>query len=126
MKYPRLLKYGGALILVIGAYFFGYSNGSNKEELDHARFQISNLERTIQEYEIRQNTLSNSLADIRVSESNARSESNRLREQLSEIERASKTSLDQERNRCLKLAIRGKELLDRANAAIKFCEENHR
>lgn len=119
------LKILVGVIVVFSTYFYGLYQGKNSEELKNARNQISNLERTVQEYETKQNSLSDSLADIRIAESNARADNERLREQLSEIERAAKTASDRERNRCLKLAIRGKELLDRAESAIKFCEENH-
>ena len=61
-----------------------------------------------------------------MSESRARDESEWMRSQLSELERKAKSDADKQRNRCLKLAIEGKELLDEAARAIKFCEENHR
>ncbi|WP_289168583.1 hypothetical protein, partial [uncultured Parasutterella sp.] len=66
------------------------------------------------------------MAELRVAESASRNELDRMRQQLADIERMSKTNADQERNRCLRLAIRGRELLDRANGAIKFCAENHK
>lgn len=66
------------------------------------------------------------LAELRVAESRARDESERMRRQLADIERMSKTHADRERNRCLRLAVEGRELLSRAEQAIKFCEQNHR
>ena len=70
--------------------------------------------------------LFNCVANWRVAESRSRDDAEWVRQQLSEIERAAKTDADRRYNRCLRLAAEGKELLDRAESAIKFCEENHR
>nr|WP_304626719.1 hypothetical protein [uncultured Parasutterella sp.] len=41
----------GALLVVVSAYFYGYHQGQNTEELKHARTQISALERAIRSEE---------------------------------------------------------------------------
>lgn len=112
--------------MIVSAYFYGYHNGKNSEELKNARTEISALNATIQKYQTEREALSASLADIRVAESRSRDELDWMRKQLSDIEARAKTDLDRERNRCLRLAVRGQELLSRAERAIKFCEENHR
>ena len=112
--------------MVVSAYFYGYHQGQNTEELNHARTQISALERTIEEHKAKQTSDAVALAELRVAESHARDESERMRLQLSAIERESKTNADRERNRCLQLAVEGRELLDQAQRAIKFCEQNHK
>ena len=112
--------------MVVSAYFYGYHQGQNTEELKHARTQISALERAIEEHKAKQAADAVALANLRIAESNSRNELDRMRQQLASIERMSKTDADRERNRCLKLAIRGKELLDRAEQAIRFCEKNHK
>lgn len=116
-----------ALVLVVfSAYFYGYHQGQNSEELKNARAQISALTATVAKYQNEQERLSSSLSDIRVSESRARDESEWMRKQLSELERRAKSDADRQRNRCLRLATEGKELLGRAERAIEFCKENHR
>ncbi|WP_304879644.1 hypothetical protein [uncultured Parasutterella sp.] len=126
MNILTLVKIGGGVAVVIAAYFFGYSHGQNIEELNNARLEISSLERTVQEFKAKQTSDAVALAELRVAESASRNELDRMRGQFAAIERMSKTDADRERNRCLKLAIRGKELLDRAEQAIRFCEKNHK
>ena len=121
-----LLKCAATLFVVFFTYLFGYYNGKDSEELKNARLEISALQTAVEKYQSEQDRLSNSLADIRVSESRARDESEWMRGQLSELEARAKSDADRERNRCLRLAAEGKELLDRAERAIKFCEENHK
>lgn len=116
----------GALLVVVSAYFYGYHQGQNTEELNHARTQITTLERAIEEHKAKQANDAEALANLRIDESRARDELDRMRGQYAAIERVSKTNADRERNRCLRLALEGRELLDRAQAAIKFCSENHK
>jgi hypothetical protein len=112
--------------LVLYAYIFGYSQGQNREELENARLKISALERTIEEHKAQQTRDAVAMAELRIAESASRNELDRMHNQLAAIERMSKTNADRERNRCLRLATEGKELLDRAEQAIKFCEQNHK
>lgn len=112
--------------MVVSAYFYGYYQGQNKEELKNARAQITTLERTIETYKTKQTNDALALSELRIAESASRDELDRMRSQLADIERMSKTNADRERNRCLRLATEGKELLDRAEQAIKFCAEHHK
>lgn len=121
-----VLKIIGALLVVVSAYFYGYYQGQNKEELKNARTQISALERTIETYKTQQTNDALALSELRIAESSSRNELDRMRRQLADIERLSKTNTDRERNRCLRLAVRYKEVVDRADRAIKFCAENHK
>lgn len=121
-----VLKIIGALLVVVSAYFYGFHQGQNKEELKNARAQISTLERTIEEFKVKQTSDAVALSELRIAESASRDELDRMRSQLADIERMSKTNADRERNRCLRLAVRYKELVDRADRAIKFCAENHK
>lgn len=113
-------------LVVVSAYFYGFHQGQNKEELKNARTQISALERTIETYKTKQTNDALALSELRIAESASRDELDRMRSQLADIERMSKTNADRERNRCLRLATEGKELLDRAEQAIKFCAEHHK
>ena len=126
MNLINVLKIGAAAAALIFTYWIGVQNGRDSEELKNARSQISVLSTTIEELKTKQTSDAVAMAELRVAESASRNELDRMRQQLADIERMSKTNADQERNRCLRLAIRGRELLDRANGAIKFCEQNHK
>lgn len=125
MNVLTLVKIGGGVAIVIAAYFFGYSHGQNEEELNNARTEISALNSALADLKAKQTADAVAMADLRIAESASRNELDRMRRQLADIERMSKTHADRERNRCLRLAIEGRELLERAEQAIKFCAENH-
>lgn len=116
----------GCLLLVALSAVTGYHFGQNSEELKNARAQITTLERTIEEFKVKQTSDAVALSELRLAESASRDELDRMRSQLADIERMSKTNADRERNRCLGLAVRYKEAVDRADRAIKFCAENHK
>lgn len=116
----------GCLLLAALSAVTGYHVGQNSEELKNARAQITALERTIETYKTKQTNDALALSELRIAESASRDELDRMRSQLADIERMSKTNADRERNRCLRLATEGKELLDRAEQAIKFCAEHHK
>ena len=120
------LKYGALAAALVAAYLFGFFSGKNNEELKNARTEISALNATVAKYQAERDSLSGSLANIRIAESRSRDELDWMRKQLADIEARAKTDIDRERNRCLRLAVRGQELLGRADRAIKFCEENHK
>ena len=119
-------KVFGCLLLVALSAVTGYHFGQNSEELKNARAQISALERTIETYKTQQTNDALALSELRIAESASRNELDRMRSQLADIERMSKNNTDRERNRCLRLAVRYKEVVDRADRAIKFCAENHK
>lgn len=121
-----VLRIVAALLVVVSAYFYGYHQGQNSEELKNARLKITTLEKTVETYKTQQTNDALALSELRIAESAGRSELERMRRQLAEIERVSKTNADRQRNRCLRLAVRYKELVDRADRAIKFCAENHK
>ena len=74
-----ILKLGAATLLVVGAYFLGLSQGHNSEQLKNAQAQVAQLTDTIKRYETKQKEQSLAMAELRVSESNARTESDRMR-----------------------------------------------
>lgn len=122
----NLIKSGAVIAALVFAYWLGLSNGKNSEELKHANLEISALNATIKEFKTKQTSDAVAMAQLRIDESASRSELDRMRGQLSELERKAKSDADRQRNRCLRLAIEGKELLEEASRAIKFCEENHK
>ncbi|WP_417569787.1 hypothetical protein [Parasutterella excrementihominis] len=82
-----VLKIIGALLVVVSAYFYGFHQGQNKEELKNARTQISALERTIEEFKAKQTSDAVALSELRIAESASRDELDRMRSQLADIER---------------------------------------
>ena len=122
----NLIKSGAVVAALLFAYFLGLSNGKNSEELKHANLEISALQSAIKEFKTKQTSDAIAMAQLRVDESSRRSELERMRGQLSELERRAKTDTDRQRNRCLSYGVRCQEALERAASAVKFCAENHK
>lgn len=126
MNLINVLKIGVACAALVFSYWIGVQQGRESEELKNARLEIQVLKSTIQGFRLKQTNDAVALSELRIAESAHRNELSRMRSQLAEIERLSKTNADRERNRCFRVAVRYKEAVDRADRAIKFCEENHR
>ena len=80
-------KVFGCLLLAALSAVTGYHFGQNSEELKNARTQISALERTIEEFKVKQTSDAVALSELRLAESAHRNELSRMRDQLSELER---------------------------------------
>ncbi len=126
MNLINLIKIGAASAALFFSYWIGVQDGRDSEELKNARSEIIQLRGQLVEAQSKHQDDAIALADLRVAESRSRDDAEWMRQQLSEIERAAKTDSDRRYNRCLRLAAKGKELLDRAEIAIKFCAENHK
>lgn len=126
MNLINVLKMGVACAALVFSYWIGVQQGRESEELKNARLEIQVLKSTIQGFRLKQTNDAVALSELRIAESAHRNELSRMRSQLAEIERLSKTNADRERNRCLRVAVRYKEAVDRADRAIKFCAENHK
>ena len=126
MNLINLVKVGVACAALIFSYWMGVQQGRESEELKNARLEIQVLKSPIQGFRRKQTNDAVALSELRIAESAHRNELSRMRSQLAEIERLSKTNTDRERNRCLRVAVRYKEAVDRADRAIKFCAENHK
>lgn len=118
-----ILKLGAATLLVVGAYFLGLSQSHNSEQLKNAQAQVAQLTDTIKRYETKQKEQSLAMAELRVSESNARTESDRMRERIARIEKRAKSDAARIAVRHLKLEARGTELLQRAEGIIEYCRK---
>lgn len=118
-----LLKLGAATLLIVGAYFFGLSQGHDSEQLKQAQSQVIQLTDTIKRYEAKQKEQSLAMAELRVSESNARTDADRMRERIADIERRAKSDAARLAVRHLKLEARGTELLQRAEGIIEYCRK---
>mgnify|MGYP006957386298 CR=1 FL=1 len=122
-----VLKIIGALLVVVSAYFYGFHQGQNKEELKNARAQISTLERTIEEFKVKQTSDAVALSELRLAESAHRNELSRMRDQLSELER--RAAKNPSAGKCLefqRLAVEKEELLREAEVGLEFCYKHHR
>lgn len=118
-----LLKLGAVALVVIGAYFWGLSQGHDSEQLKHAQAQVRELTETIQRYETKQKEQSLALAELRVSESAARADSDRMRDRIHDLERRAKTAPARDTVRCLELGAECRELLQQARGALNYCRK---
>ena len=123
MNIFSLLKLGAATLLVIGAYFFGLSQGHDSEQLKNAQAQVRELTETIQRYETKQKEQVIAMAELRVSESNARTESDRMRDRIHDLEKRAKTAQARDTVRCLELESEARQLLLEARSAIEYCRK---
>lgn len=123
MNIFSLLKLGAATLLVVGAYFFGLSQGHDSEQLKLAQSQVSQLTDTIKRYETKQKEQSIAMAELRVSESNARTESDRMRDRIASLEKRAKTGAARDTIQCLRLESEARRLLLEARSAIEYCRK---
>ena len=123
MNIFSLLKLGAATLLVVGAYFLGLSQGHNSEQLKNAQAQVSQLTDTIKRYETKQKEQVIAMAELRVSESNARTESDRMRDRIASLEKRAKTGAARDTVRCLELESEARQLLLEARSAIEYCRK---
>mgnify|MGYP001036041702 FL=1 len=123
MNLLSILKLGAATLLVIGAYFFGLSQGHDSEQLKLAQSQVSQLTDTIKRYEAKQKEQSLAMSELRVSESNARTESDRMRDRIASLEKRAKTGAARDTIQCLRLESEARRLLLEARSAIEYCRK---
>ena len=118
-----LLKICAGAVVVIGAYFFGLSQGHDSEQLKNAQAQVRELTETIQRYETKQKEQTIALAELRVSESAARADSDRMRDRIANLEKRTKTAQARDTVRCLELGAECRELLQQARGALNYCRK---
>ena len=120
-------KVFGCLLLAALSAVTGYHFGQNSEELKNARTQISALERTIEEFKVKQTSDAVALSELRLAESAHRNELSRMRDQLSELER--RAAKNPSAGKCFefqRLAVEKEELLREAEVGLEFCYKHHR
>ena len=120
-----LLKICAGAVVVIGAYFFGLSQGHDSEQLKNAQAQVRELTETIQRYETKQKEQTIALAELRVSESAARADSDRMRDRIHDLEKRAKTAQARDTVRCLELGAECRELLQQARGALNYLSLIH-
>lgn len=121
MNIVSFVKASAGILLVLCAYFFGLNQGKNSEELKNARSQVSQLTQTIQEYETKQKDWNIAMADLRKSESLARSDSERLRQRVNNLEKRAKTAESRIAIQCFRLESESRKLLQEARGIIEYC-----
>lgn len=112
-----IFKYGAGALIVLGALFFGLNQGQNSEQLKTARSQISQLTATVQNYETQYKNQAIALAELRIAESSARNERNRI----NVLEDRAKTTSARDTVQCLRLEQEARGLLLEARSAIEYC-----
>ena len=126
MNLINVIKIGAAAAALFFSYWMGIQDGRDSEELKNSRTEIIQLRGQLADAQTKHRSDALALSDLRIAESRSRDDAEWMRQQLSEFEQSAKTDADRRYNRCLRLAAKGKELLDRAEIAIKFCAENHK
>lgn len=116
-----IFKYGAGALIVLGAYFFGLNQGHNSEQLKNARSQISQLTATVQNYETQYKNQAIALAELRIAESSARNDVERMRSRINVIENRAKTTAARDTVQCLRLEQEARGLLLEARSAIEYC-----
>ena len=114
-------KIGTGALIVLGAYFFGLNQGQNSEQLKNARSQISQLTATVQNYETQYKNQAIALAELRIAESSARNDVERMRSRINVIENRAKTTAARDTVQCLRLEQEARGLLLEARSAIEYC-----
>lgn len=123
MNLINLIKIGAAAAALLFAYWIGVQDGRDSEELKNARAQIVQLTETIKTYETHYKNQAIAMAELRVSESAARADSDRLRSRIAGLEKGARTTADRDTVRCLQLGAECRELLQQARGAINYCRK---
>lgn len=123
MNLINVLKIGVACAALVFSYWIGVQQGRESEELKNARLEIQVLKSTIQRYETKQKEQTIALAELRVSESAARADSDRMRDRIASLEKRTKTAQARDTVRCLELGAECRELLQQARGALNYCRK---
>ena len=118
MNLVNLIKFGAAAVALLFAYWIGVQDGRDSEELKNARAQIVQLSETVKTYEAHYKNQAIAMAELRVSESAARADSDRLRSRIANLEKGARTAADRDAIRCLQLGAECRRLLQEARGVI--------
>ena len=123
MNLINLIKFGAAAVALLFAYWIGVQDGRDSEELKNARSQIVQLTATVKTYEAHYKNQAIAMAELRVSESAARADSDRLRSRIASLEKRAKSATDRDTVRCLELGAECRRLLQEARGVINYCRK---
>ena len=96
MNLINLIKFGAAAVALLFVYWIGVQDGRDSEELKNARSQIVQLTETVKTYEAHYKNQALAMAELRVSESAARADSDRLRSRIAKLEKGARTTADRD------------------------------
>ena len=123
MNLINLIKFGAAVVALLFAYWIGVQDGRDSEELKNARAQIVQLSETVKTYEAHYKNQAIAMAELRVSESAARADSDRLRSRIANLEKGARTATDRDTVRCLELGAECRRLLQEVRGPIEYCRK---
>ena len=123
MNLINLINIGTAAVALLFAYWVGVQDGHDSEELKNARAQIVQLSETVKTYEAHYKNQAIAMAELRVSESAARADSDRLRSRIAKLEKGARTDADRDAIRCLELGAECRRLLLEARGIINYCRK---
>ena len=123
MNLINLIKFGAAAVALLFAYWVGVQDGHDSEELKHARAQLVQLTETVKSYAVHYKNQALAMAELRVSESAARADSDRLRSRIAKLEKGARTAADRDAIRCLQLGAECRRLLLEARGIINYCRK---
>ncbi len=123
MNLINLIKFGAATVALLFAYWIGVQDGHDSEELKNARSQIVQLTATVKTYEAHYKNQAIAMAELRVSESAARADSDRLRSRITSLEKRAKSAADRDTVRCLELGAECRRLLQEVRGPIEYCRK---
>lgn len=123
MNLINLIKFGAAAVALLFAYWVGVQDGRDSEELKNARSQIVQLTATVKTYEAHYKNQAIAMAELRVSESAARADSDRLRSRIANLEKGARTAADRDAIRCLQLGAECRRLLQEVRGPIEYCRK---
>lgn len=123
MNLINVLKIGVACAALVFSYWIGVQQGRESEELKNARAQIVQLTETVKTYETHYKNQAIAMAELRVSESAARADSDRLRSRIASLEKRAKSAADRDTVRCLELAAECRRLLQEVRGPIEYCRK---
>lgn len=128
MDYSKIAKFLLILSLLLAAFFAGLNYErviKNAEIADlkrqYAEANEAEQKRIVEDFNAKQTELEKTLSDARAREFAANTSTERMRQQLSEMSRATKNAESKQSIRFARLAVRCKSILDRASTALEFC-----
>lgn len=123
MNLINVLEIGVACAALVFSYWIGVQQGRESEELKNARSEIIQLTETVKAYETHYKNQAIAMAELRVSESAARADSDRLRSRITSLEKRAKSAADRDTVRCLELGAECRRLLQEVRGPIEYCRK---
>jgi ATPase subunit of ABC transporter with duplicated ATPase domains len=114
MKTEILIAVLGAAAIAFVGYTEGYSACQAKHEKEAAQLRAQH-DKQVQE-------INEALAEARRAESAARSDTDRMRRQVAALRKAADSPASERCAGFAELAVRCKDLVDRAGTALEFCD----